>query len=140
MIDAPALNALLNFASCVCLIAGRIAIARKNVSRHKTFMLLACGFSILFFCSYLHYHYNSLMTTFPLSGWVRYLYYTILFTHIPLAILVIPSACCAVYFAFTHKIKAHRRLVRWLFPIWVYVSTTGMLIYLMLYQLPKIVL
>ncbi|MDE3269731.1 MAG: DUF420 domain-containing protein [Pseudomonadota bacterium] len=140
MIDAPALNALLNFASLICLITGRIAITSKNVARHKTWMLLACFFSVLFFCSYLHYHYNAQMTTFPLAGWVRYLYYTILLTHIPLAILVVPAACCAVYFGLTHKITAHIRLVRWLFPIWVYVSTTGMLIYLMLYQLPKLFL
>ena len=140
MIDAPALNAFLNFASCVCLIAGRIAIARKNPARHKTFMLLACGFSILFFCSYLHYHYTAKMTTFPIAGGIRYLYYTILFTHIPLAILVIPAACYAVYFGLNDKIKSHIRLVRWLFPIWLYVSATGMLIYLMLYQLPKLML
>ena len=73
------------------------------------------------------------MTTFRGQGWLRTLYYSVLFTHIPLAVIVVPVALTALYFAWRQQFTRHRRLVRWLWPVWVYVSLSGVAIYLMLY-------
>lgn len=131
----PTVNAIMNLCSLVFLLLGRFAIAHRNIDLHRRFMLIAFFFSAVFMVSYLIYHYGAEhMTTFSGHGGVRIIYYTILFTHIPAAVIVVPSALVALYFAWQGQIGRHRRVVRWLWPIWVYVSLTGVLIYLMLYH------
>ena len=136
MNNLPAVNALLNLASLSCLIVGRWAIARAERDLHRRAMSCAFIFSTAFLVSYLIYHYQApQMTTFKGEGLIRIVYYTILFSHIPLATIVVPLAVIALYFAGRGKFASHRRVVRWLWPIWVYVSVTGISIYLLLYQL-----
>ena len=130
----PTLNAILNATALLFLLLGRIAIARRRQHLHKNLMLSAFFFSSAFLVSYLIYHYSAeQMTVFRGSGWLRTFYYSILFTHIPLAVTVVPAALTALYFAWRQQFTRHRRLVRWLWPIWVYVSLSGVAIYLMLY-------
>ena len=136
MNNLPIVNALLNLASLSCLVVGRWAIARANRDLHPPAMSCAFIFSTAFLACYLVYHYQApQMTTFKGEGLSRIVYYTILFSHIPLATVVVPLAIIALYFAIREKFTSHRRVVRWLWPTWVYVSVTGILIYLMLYQL-----
>ena len=131
----PTVNAVMNLCSLVFLLLGRFAIARHNTRLHRYFMLTAFFFSAVFLASYLIYHYGAeRMTTFSGHGSMRTIYYTILFTHIPAAVVVVPAAIVALYFAWRRKFVQHRRVVRWLWPVWVYVSLTGVLIYLMLYH------
>ena len=130
----PTLNALLNATALLFLLLGRIAIARRQRRWHKNLMLSAFFFSTAFLVSYLIYHYSAVhMTTFGGQGWLRIFYYCVLFTHIPLAVIVVPAALAALYFAWQKQFTRHRRLVRWLWPVWVYVSLSGVAIYLLLY-------
>ncbi len=130
----PTLNALLNATALLFLLLGRIAIARDRQLLHRNLMLCAFAFSTAFLVSYLIYHYSSTqMTTFGGQGWLRIFYYSILFTHIPLATIVVPAAVAALYYAWRRQFARHRRLVRWLWPVWVYVSLSGVVIYLLLY-------
>lgn len=130
----PTLNAILNATALLFLLLGRIAIAQRRQRLHKNLMLCAFFFSTAFLVSYLIYHYSApQMTTFGGQGWLRTFYYSVLFTHIPLAVIVVPAAFAALYFAWRKQFIRHRRLVRWLWPVWVYVSLSGVAIYLMLY-------
>ena len=132
----PTLNAFLNATAGVFLILGVLAIKRKKEILHKRYMLLALCFSTLFLISYLTYHYLSPgMTKYQGEGFLRILYFTILLTHTPLATLIVPFSIFAVYFALTGSYDKHRKIVRWLFPAWLYVSVTGVAIYVMLYLL-----
>lgn len=130
----PTLNAILNSTALLFLVLGRIAIARQRIPLHRNLMLIALFFSSAFLVSYLIYHYSApQMTTFRGHGWIRIFYYSVLFTHIPLAVVVVPAALTALYYAWRRQFDRHRRLVRWLWPIWVYVSLSGIVVYLMLY-------
>lgn len=136
--DLPALNASLNAIAAVLLFAGRSAIVGKgDRSRHRTLMVCALGVSALFLCSYLYYHAHVGHTVYTGQGVMRVLYFTILATHVPLAGLMVPFILAAVWFAFRGKFEKHRRLVRVVWPVWMYVSVTGVLIYVMLYLLPR---
>ena len=129
----PTLNAILNATALLFLLLGRIAIARQQRHWHKNLMKCLLFFQ-RFLVSYLIYHYSAeQMTVFHGQGWLRIFYYSVLFTHIPLAVVVVPAALAALYFAWRQQFTRHRRLVRWLWPIWVYVSLSGVAIYLMLY-------
>ncbi len=133
----PTLNALLNATALLFLLLGRVAIARQQRRMHKNLMLSACFFSTAFLVSYLIYHYSApQMTTWRGQGWLRIFYYSVLFTHIPLAVVVVPAALAALYFAWQRQFIRHRRLVQWLWPVWVYVSVSGVAIYLLLYVYP----
>ena len=138
----PSLNASLNAAATVLLVAGRWAALRHRVDLHNRIMIAALLVSALFLVSYLTYHALRTQATgvghtaYPGTGLLRGMYYFILFTHIPLAGLVVPACLAAVYRGLKGQIDRHRRIVRWLWPVWIYVSVTGVLIYLMLYQLP----
>jgi len=98
-------------------------------------MLGAFGCSMLFLTSYLIYHYYVGSVSFPGSGLIRPLYFSILISHVTLAVLVPPLAIMALWRAWKERFQAHARLARWTLPIWLYVSVTGVLVYLMLYQL-----
>ena len=130
----PTVNATLNGIATVFLISAFVAIKRGNKALHKRLMLSACLTSILFLISYVIYHQSSGMTKFLGTGWSRTLYFTILFTHIPLAALVVPFASVTVFLGLTERYEKHRKIARWTLPIWLYVSITGVLVYFFLYH------
>lgn len=130
----PALNASLNGLAGLFLIAGYILIRNKKVTAHKVCMVAAVICSILFLSSYLYYHFHAGSTKFAGTGWTRPLYFTILLTHTPLAAVVLPMALITVTRALRGNFAGHRKIARWTWPLWMYVSVTGVLIYLMLYQ------
>jgi uncharacterized membrane protein YozB (DUF420 family) len=129
----PTLNAALNTLSAVFLCAGYFFIRRKNRSAHRRSMLAAVTCSILFLISYLVYHYQVGSIGFKGQGWIRPVYFTILITHTILAAAVVPLVLLTLVRALRERFDAHRRIARWTFPIWLYVSVTGVVIYLMLY-------
>ncbi len=133
--DLPALNAGLNALSGTLLGVGYAMICRGRVRAHKAFMVAAVGVSTLFLVSYVIYHYHSGSTRFPGTGWIRTLYLSILVTHAVLAAAVIPLAAVTLVRAWREDFAAHRSIARWTLPIWFYVSVTGVIIYVMLYQL-----
>jgi putative membrane protein len=131
----PSLNAALNSLSAILLIAGYLFIRSRNIKAHKTCMLAAFASSILFLISYLVYHYQVDSVPFQGQGGIRLVYFTILLTHTILAITVVPLALVTLYRAFKERFDRHRRIARWTFPIWLYVSVTGVVVYWMLYQI-----
>ena len=131
----PSLNAALNSLSAILLIAGYLFIRSRNIKAHKTCMLAAFASSILFLISYLVYHYQVGSVPFHGQGGIRLVYFTILLTHTILAITVVPLALVTLYRAFKERFDRHRRIARWTFPIWLYVSVTGVVVYWMLYQI-----
>ena len=131
----PAWNAALNSLSAVFLLAGFLFIKSRNQSAHRACMLTAFGCSILFLISYLFYHYQVGSVPFRGQGWIRPVYFTILLTHTILATAVVPLALITLTRALRERFDAHRRIARWTFPIWLYVSVTGVVVYWMLYWL-----
>ncbi len=129
----PSLNALLNFLSAVSLCMGFIAIRKRKKALHKKMMLSALGFSAIFLISYLFYHTFQGDTPYNGEGWQRYLYFFILISHVFLSILVLPLILTTVFFAARRNFSAHSQIARITFPVWLYVSITGVLVYLMLY-------
>jgi putative membrane protein len=132
----PGFNASLNTASAILLLFGYVAIRKGLVKRHTALMLSACGTSLLFLISYLIYHYVHGSTPFLGKGLVRIFYFTMLGSHTVLAVVVLPLVAGVLYHAFKGQIDRHRALARVTLPIWFYVSVTGVLVYLMLYQGP----
>lgn len=128
----PALNALLNSASTVFIISGFVAIKRKKYVTHMKLMLTAFITSSLFLISYLLYHNFVGHTPFPGEGWIRPVYFSILISHIILSAFVVPLVLTSYYFAFSGKFKTHRKVSMWTFPIWLYVSITGVVIFFVL--------
>ena len=131
----PSINAGLNASSALLLAAGFIFIRRGRMSAHRLCMLSAFAVSTLFLVSYLVYHYQAGATPFPGRGWVRPFYFTVLVSHIALAAAVLPLALLTLRRALRAEFVRHRRLARLTFPVWMYVSVTGVLIYWMLYHL-----
>lgn len=133
-IHLPTLNASLNLTAAVLLLLGWRAIRNKKSVVHKRFMLTALITSLLFLVSYLTYHLTTVgVTRYEGQGIARIVYFSILLTHTPLAVLIVPFCLAAVYFALRGDFKRHMGITRWLLPVWLYVSVTGVLIYLMLY-------
>jgi uncharacterized membrane protein YozB (DUF420 family) len=131
----PAVNALLNATSAVLLVAGFRQIRRGHVAAHRACMLGAFGVSTLFLLSYVVYHARAGSVAFQGQGLVRPVYFTLLLTHIVLAAAIVPLALATIHRAWTERFDRHRRIARWTLPIWLYVSVTGVIIYLMLYHL-----
>ena len=131
----PANNATLNGASACLLLLGRALIARKRIAQHRAVMLTALGTSTLFLVSYLYYHAHVGSVHFRGQGWVRPLYFTILISHTILAAAIVPLVLITLNRALKARFPAHRSIARWTFPLWLYVSITGVVIYLMLYHL-----
>ena len=129
----PTVNAALNSLSAVFLCAGFLFIRAKHRDAHRACMLSAFTCSILFLVSYLIYHYQVGSVPFKGQGWIRPVYFTILLTHTILAAAVVPLALITLRRALREKFDAHRRIARWTFPIWLYVSVTGVVVYLLLY-------
>lgn len=133
--DLPALNAVLNGTSGIFLTAGYILIRRGRQQLHERCMLTALVTSALFLTSYLIYHFNTGSRPFPGQGPIRILYFTILITHVVLAVTVLPLALTTAARGLWGQYDRHVRIARWTLPIWLYVSVTGVVIYLMLYQM-----
>jgi uncharacterized membrane protein YozB (DUF420 family) len=133
--ELPTLNAALNTLSAVFLCAGYFFIRAKNVAAHRTCMLSAVVCSTLFLISYLVYHYRVGSVPYQGQGLPRIIYFAILLSHTILAAAVLPLALVTLVRALRNRVDAHRRIARWTFPIWLYVSSTGVVVYLMLYVL-----
>ncbi len=133
--DLPGLNAILNTISAFFLVLGYIFIRRGERDRHRRAMLAALVSSALFLCSYLTYHYHVGSVPYPHHDWTRPLYFAILIPHVVLAALNAPLVALIVWRAWRRDFQRHRRLARWVWPLWLFVSVSGVLIYLMLYQL-----
>jgi len=132
--DLPALNATLNATAATLLLVGYRFIRRGEIRRHRATMLAACGVSTAFLTSYVIYHANVGSKPFPGHGPLRTIYLTILVTHVVLAVTVVPLALITVIRGLRGRYDRHRAIARWTFPIWLYVSVTGVIVYLMLYQ------
>ncbi len=132
----PLLNATLNGLSGVLLLIAFVLIKRKRIQAHKRFMLAACTTSLLFLAGYVTNHYlrHGVVTHFTGTGWVRLFYFTLLTSHTILAIAVLPLAIVTVTRGLKMRVPQHRRVARWTFPIWMYVSVTGVLVYFFLYR------
>lgn len=130
--NLPALNALLNSVSTVLIILGFVAIKKRQFVKHMKLMLTAFITSSLFLISYLVYHHYIGHTPFPGEGFIRPIYFFILISHIILSAFVVPLVLTSYYFAFAGKFKTHRRVSKWTFPIWLYVSITGVVIFFIL--------
>jgi uncharacterized membrane protein YozB (DUF420 family) len=133
--DLPVVNATLNGIATVLLICGYVAIRQRKVELHKRFMISAFVVSCLFLVCYLVYHYTAHLVTFDKPGWVRTVYLIILGTHTPLAAAVPVLAIITLNRALKARFAKHRAIARWTFPIWLYVSVTGVIVYVMLYQI-----
>ncbi len=133
--DLPTLNAILNTTAATLLILGWRLIRRGRREAHRRAMLAAFSVSVLFLISYLVYHYHAGSVRFQKTGPVRAVYFTILISHTMLAAAVAPMAIVTLRRALLQRWEAHRRLARWTMPLWIYVSVTGVIVYLMLYHL-----
>ncbi|TMA13415.1 MAG: DUF420 domain-containing protein [Deltaproteobacteria bacterium] len=125
----PSVNAALNSASALLLIAGYLFIRNKRVLAHKACMLAAFTTSSLFLLSYLVYHYNVGSVPFRGQGWIRTVYFAILISHTVLAVLIVPLVLITLTRALKGNFDRHRRIARWTFPLWLYVSVTGVIVY-----------
>jgi putative membrane protein len=131
----PSVNALLNGGSGVLLVGGFVSIRRRRVAAHRACMLAAFALSVLFLISYVTYHASSGSRAFVGHGWIRWIYFPLLVSHIVLAAGIVPLALVTLYRAWRAEFERHRRVARWTFPFWLYVSVTGVVVYWMLYHL-----
>ncbi len=132
--DLPALNAILNSCATALIVCGLIAIKHRQPKVHATFMIAALAVSAVFLVSYLIYHYHVGHVRFAGEGAVRVVYFTILISHLILAIANLPMIILTVIPALRQRYDKHRRLARITAPVWLYVSITGVIIYLMCYR------
>jgi uncharacterized membrane protein YozB (DUF420 family) len=131
----PAVNATLNATATILLVCGFLMIKRGRIDVHRRFMLSAFAMSVLFLISYVIYHMNVLSKPFTGQGPIRIVYYVILVSHILLAMTVPPLAIITLSRGLRMRVDRHVAIARWTLPIWLYVSVTGVVVYLMLYQL-----
>jgi uncharacterized membrane protein YozB (DUF420 family) len=135
VIHLPTLNAILNSTSAAAILAGYWFIRRGRRNAHRACMLTALAASTLFLASYLYYHSQVGSVAFQGRGWIRPVYFTILLSHTVLAAAIVPLVLITVTRAWREQFDRHRRIARWTFPIWLYVSLTGVVIYFLLYHL-----
>jgi uncharacterized membrane protein YozB (DUF420 family) len=133
----PVINATLNGTSAILLLVGRNLIIRGRMAAHRAVMIAALTTSSVFLVSYLYYHAHVGSVHFPGHGWIRPVYSTILISHTILAAVIVPMVIITLSRALRQRFDRHRVIARWTFPLWLYVSITGVVIYLMLYQLFK---
>ena len=133
----PTLNALLNLTALTFLILGWVCIKKGDIQSHWKMMSLALASSAMFLASYLYYHFVvGSPVTYEGTGFTRALYFLILIPHVILATLQVPFILATVWAALTKRFQLHVKLVKWVWPVWVYVSVTGVMVYLMLYIFP----
>ena len=128
----PAANAVFNSLSAICLVFGYMNIRRGNRVVHMRFMVTATVFSTLFLLRYVTYHYFHGETKFPGQGWIRPVYFSILISHIGLSIVALPFILATLWYALRSQFRFHKRVARWTFPIWLYVSVTGVIVFAVL--------
>ena len=133
--DLPAFNATLNLSAAILIGAGFFFIKQKNIRAHKICMIAALAVSSAFLVSYLFYHYHAGVVHFTKQGWLRGVYFPLLLTHTVLAVAIVPLALRTVYLGLASRFNGHVRIARWTFPAWMYVSVTGVVVYIMLYRL-----
>jgi uncharacterized membrane protein YozB (DUF420 family) len=131
----PAVNATLNATSGIFLFTGYVLIKKRQINAHRNAMLAAFASSMLFLTSYLVYHYHTGSRPFPGTGAIRLVYFTILISHVLLAIAILPLAISTLTKGLRGQYSRHKRVAKWTFPLWMYVSVTGVVVYVMLYQL-----
>lgn len=128
----PHVNGVINSITSVLLVAGLIFIRNKNINAHRRAMTAAFVFGSLFLVFYVLYHLSNDSTAFGGVGAIRYIYYFLLISHIVLSIVVVWFVLRAVYFAYSNQIDLHKKTVKWAYPIWLYVSVTGVIVYLLI--------
>lgn len=133
--DLPGVNATLNSISFVLLMTGYAFIRRRRITAHKRCMVAAFVVSILFLISYLTYRFLGSDKHFGGTGWIRPVYFVILITHVALAATVPVLASWTLYLGLKGRVEKHRRMARITFPIWTYVSVTGVVVYLLLFKI-----
>ncbi len=133
--DLPALNAFLNATAAVLLVIGYSLIRAGQIRQHRVVMISACVVSTMFLTSYVIYHANIGSKPFPGQGTIRLVYFAILLTHVVLAAAVVPLALITLSRGLRSRFDRHVAIARWTLPIWLYVSVTGVIVYLMLYRL-----
>lgn len=133
--DLPALNATLNAIASVLLVTGYIFIRSGQRQKHRACMIAALVVSGLFLTSYVIYHAQVGSVPFKGTGWIRTLYFAVLIPHVILAAAIVPPILITASRGLTAKYDKHRRIARWTLPVWLYVSVTGVIVYLMLYQM-----
>ena len=135
MFSQAALNASLNATSGVLLTSGFIMIRKRRIQAHRACMLSAFFVSTAFLISYVTYHIRVGNVLFQGQGWIRPVYFTLLISHVTLAIVILPLALITLSRALREQFDRHRRIARWTLPLWLYVSVTGVIVYVMLYHL-----
>ena len=133
--DLPAVNASLNAISTVLLLTGYVFIRRGERQKHKACMIAALVTSALFLTSYVIYHAQVGSVPFKGTGWIRTVYFAVLIPHVILAAAIVPPILITASRGLSAKYDKHRRIARWTLPVWLYVSVTGVVVYLMLYQM-----
>ena len=133
--DLPALNATLNSIASLLLVTGWVFIRRGDRAKHKACMIAALVTSALFLTSYVIYHLQVGSVPFKGTGWIRTVYFAVLIPHVILAAAIVPPVLITASRGLTAKYDKHRRIARWTLPLWLYVSVTGVIVYLMLYEL-----
>jgi uncharacterized membrane protein YozB (DUF420 family) len=134
MFSQAALNASLNGTSAILLACGYAAIKSGKIKVHKAFMIAAFAVSTAFLISYLIYHYRVGHVVFQGQGWIRPVYFALLTSHTILAIVIVPMILVTLRRAWLEKFDKHRVIARWTLPLWFYVSVTGVIVYILLYQ------
>lgn len=133
--DLPALNATLNGIAAIFLTIGYVFIRNRRIAQHRACMIAAFATSTLFLISYLIYHYHVGSRPFTGQGPIRVVYYTILITHVVLAAAIVPMVLMTMSRALRNQFARHKAIARWTLPLWLYVSVTGVIVYVMLYQM-----
>ena len=131
----PVIDATLNGTTAILLLMGRNFIKRGRMAAHRALMIAALVSSTLFLTSYLYYHYHVGSVRFQGQGWSRPLYFSILISHTILAIVIVPMVIITLSRALRERFDRHQAIARWTFPLWMYVSVTGVIVYVMLYHL-----
>ncbi len=134
MFSQAALNASLNGTSAILLACGYFAIRSGKIKIHKAFMISAFAVSTVFLASYLIYHYRVGHVVFQGQGWIRPVYFALLLSHTVLAIVIVPMILVTLRRAWLERFDKHRVIARWTLPLWFYVSVTGVIVYILLYQ------
>ena len=133
--DLPGVNAALNATTALLLATGYLLIRRGRRRAHRAVMIGAFAVSVLFLASYLYYHAHAGVTRFPGVGWIRPVYFAILLSHTVLAAAIVPLVLVTLARGLRADFPRHARLARWTLPVWLYVSVTGVVVYVMLYRL-----
>ncbi|MBD2846490.1 DUF420 domain-containing protein [Paenibacillus sp. IB182496] len=128
----PLLNAIFNLFTFSFLVIALLAVKRRNIPLHRNFIMAAFVSTFFFLVSYVTYHYLTEPTLFGGPDWLRYIYYFVLISHVMMAIVNVPLALISIAHGFNMKIEKHRRIARWTMPVWLYVSSTGVIVYLLI--------